>query len=86
MSKKIHRAPLALATDGTVILNMAMLDVPKRVEKLIEAALAERGAIFIGVVLNRAELECLQDIVDDNALQAAFHLAGRRQATRRDRG
>jgi hypothetical protein len=27
MSKAIHRAPLALASDGTVLLNVAMFDV-----------------------------------------------------------
>ena len=29
MAIKIHRAPLALASDGSVILNMAMFNAPK---------------------------------------------------------
>ncbi len=86
MSHTIHRAPLALASDGTILLNAAVFDVAKRVEQLLELALRERGALFIGIALAPHEVEQLRLQVDDATLQAAFFAAGARQRLRRQRG
>ncbi|HQP39699.1 MAG TPA: hypothetical protein PLI95_31160 [Polyangiaceae bacterium] len=86
MSRTIHRAPLALASDGTILLNTAVFDVPKRIEQLLELALRERGAVFIGIALAPHEVEQLRLQVDDAVLQAAFFTAGARQRRSRQRG
>ena len=78
MSKAIHRAPLALASDGTVLLNVAMFDAPKRLDALFDLALRERGAIFIAVAVSVQESERLCDQIDDTVMQAAFGVAGAR--------
>lgn len=85
MSRTVHRAPLALATDGTFLLNLATFDLPKRLDALLELALEERGAVFIGIALARSEVERLRALVDDASLQAAFFAAGTRQRQRRER-
>ena len=86
MSSKIHRAPLALARDGTVLLNVAMFDVPKTIDKIFELALRERGAIFVAIAVNARELERLRDEIDDTISQAAFGVVGARQAKQRRGG
>lgn len=82
MSKAVHRAPLALASDGAVILNVAMFDVPKQLQQLFDLALRERGAVFIGIAITPQELDRLRAEIDDNVLQSAFGLVGSRQARR----
>lgn len=86
MSKNLHRAPLALASDGTVVLNVTMFDVPKRLDALIEHASREHGALFIGIALAPHEVEQLRQQIDDAVLQAAFFAAGARQRRRRQGG
>ena len=83
MSKAIHRAPLAIASDGVVLLNVAMFDVQKKLELLYELALRERGAVFIGIAVTRHELDRLRDQVDDTLTPAAFGVVGSRQSRRR---
>ncbi len=61
MSRTIHRAPLALTTDGTVLVNVAGFDTPKRIETLVKLAVAQRGAVFIGIALTPAEVAHLID-------------------------
>jgi len=83
MSRSLHRAPLALASDGSVLLNVGVFDIPKNVDRLIEFAMQERGAVFIAVAVSPAELDRLRAEIDDATLQSAFQLVGRRQARRR---
>ena len=75
----MHRAPLAVASDGRVLLNVAVFDVAKDVDHLFELAGRERGAVFVGLVLHPSEVEQLRLQVDDAVLQAAFFAAGSRQ-------
>lgn len=82
MSRSLVRDPLAITSDGTVLLNLAMFDVPKRIEKLVELAMAERGAVFIGIAVTRHEQQRLRVEFDDAALQAAYGVAGTRQKKR----
>ncbi|HQP38750.1 MAG TPA: hypothetical protein PLI95_26375 [Polyangiaceae bacterium] len=61
------------------MLNVAVFDVAKDVDQLLELARRERGAVFVGLVLHPSEVEQLRLQVDDAALQAAFFAAGSRQ-------
>lgn len=83
MSKQLHRAPLALSSDGAILLNVAMFDAPKTPERLFQLAISERGPIFIGIVVGTDELAQLRDDIDDAALQAAFRIVGSKQARAR---
>lgn len=83
MSSVVPRAPLALSSDGVVLLNAATFDVPKNAEQLFELAVQQRGAIFIGIAVSPRELDRLRVELDDAMLQAAFMLAGTRQARQR---
>jgi hypothetical protein len=79
MSRLIDRAPLAVTSEGVVLLNAAIFDVPKRIDAIVRVALRQRGAVFIGVALSRREVERL---LDETALilpNVTGPLVGRRQ-------
>ena len=59
MSRVNNRAPLAVTSNGDVLLNVARFDVPKKVEEVVRMALRQRGAVFIGVALSPAEVRRL---------------------------
>jgi hypothetical protein len=59
MSQRILRAPLALTSDGAVLLNVVELDVRAVPDALLRAALQQRGAVFVGVALDRHEVRKL---------------------------
>lgn len=60
MSRRIHRAELAVTSDGGVLLNAALLDVLPRLELILEAARTQPGSIFIGVSLTPSETRQLR--------------------------
>jgi hypothetical protein len=84
VSRAVHRAPLALASDGTVLLNVAEFDEPKNIEDLVRTALKQRGVVFIGITANSSEVRFIMERIHDAAHEAACLSAGRRQ--RRARG
>ncbi len=59
MSRRIHRAELALASDGTVLLNLTTLVDDSDVDALLEIAKEEKGRVFIGVELDNGEAATL---------------------------
>ena len=61
MSRKINRSPLALSTEGEILLNVAMSDAPKQLEALLAFAQRTRGEVFIGVVLDGRDREFVRD-------------------------
>jgi hypothetical protein len=74
---------MALASDGTLLLNIAMTHGPDAPEALLERALARGGKVFIGVALpGRHRARLLHDI-DDAALDVAGRIG---PATIRPRG
>ena len=83
MSRRIHRAPLALASDGTVVLNLSEFDGPRSLEAFLDKALAQKGAVFIGVELTPAEVRRVLARLDDGSQEAAAYVAGGRQRDQR---
>jgi hypothetical protein len=61
VSRVINRAPLAVTSDGDVLLNIARFDEPKKIEEIVRMAVRQRGAIFIGIALSRREVKRLLD-------------------------
>ena len=84
MSQKLHRAPFALASDGSVLLNVTEFDGSKRFEQAVERARKEPGALFVGIRLTPRELELLLESLGDAEAEAAARMVGKR--TRRERG
>jgi hypothetical protein len=82
MSRNIDRAPFAVTSDGNLLLNVAMFD-GKRLKALFELAARERGAVFVGVVLGRAERIFLDQRTGDAAHDAAAWLVGARLRRRK---
>ena len=79
MSRRVHRAPLALYSDGSLLLNLAEFDGARSPAALLERALEQEGAVFIGVQLSSAEVQRVLARLDDSYAEAAAYLAGGRQ-------
>ena len=51
VSRRIHRADLAVSTEAAVLLNLAPFHPELDLSGVLERAVDEPGAVFIGVVL-----------------------------------
>ena len=87
MSHKLARAPLAITSDGEMLLNVFQFDIThkKTIDRLVAHAKDERGAVFIGVVVSATEAEQIRRELDDTSLQATFGVVAARQARARRR-
>ena len=56
VSRRAHRAPFAITSDGEVLLNLAMFDVAKNLDVLLAVARRQPGDVFVGVVLSPSEV------------------------------
>ncbi len=83
MSRRVCRAPVAWTSDGVLLINLAVFDVPKRLDVLLEAAGRERGEVFIGVPAHPKEVTLILARVFDSTYEAASVCAGRRRKRRR---
>jgi hypothetical protein len=79
VSRVIERAPIAVTSDGDVLLNVARFDVPKRIEETVKMAVRQRGALFVGVVLSAAEVRRLLDETAMILPNVTGPMVGRRQ-------
>ena len=82
MSRKVNRAPLALSSEGEVLLNVAMSDVPKQLEALLAFAQQTRGEVFIGVALGINDREFVRDELRHALRDATARVVGPRQRKR----
>jgi hypothetical protein len=64
-SKRVCVAPMAVASDGNVLINVAMTDGPTDPKKLVERALAQGTAVFVGVVATAQEIAVTKRWMDD---------------------
>lgn len=85
MSRRVHVAPVALASNGTVIVNLATFDIGRTPASLLRAALAEPGQLFVGVELSTREAKRLVDHVQFSVTEGAAFTVGRRQREARKR-
>jgi len=70
MPPRIHRAPLALASDGSVIANVHHVTGATDIALLIIEAV-KRGTVFIGVVVPKKHRAIIAEAIDDAATEAA---------------
>ena len=79
MSRRVHRAPLAVASDGTVLVNVTEFEGVKAPEELLEIAVRERGRVFVGVELEPKEVESILGRLEHCTAEAAAVVVGARQ-------
>jgi hypothetical protein len=75
---RLHQAPLALATDGTVLVNVARLVDRDDLDRVIEHARDQGGPIFVGVLVPTADMPGLLHDLDDAAAEIAAWVSVRR--------
>jgi orotidine-5'-phosphate decarboxylase len=86
MSHKLSRAPLAITSEGEMLLNVFQFDITgKTIDRLVAQAKDERGAVFIGIVVSPTEAEQVRRDLDDTSLQASFVVVAARQSRARRR-
>lgn len=84
MNRRVHLAPIALTSDGDVLINIAKLASSADFETIVRAAEREHRAIFVGVMLSSRETEFAMARLDNAADETAACIVGRRR--RRSRG
>ena len=85
MSRKAHRAALAITSEGEVLVNLAMFDVAKELDVLLAAARRQEGEVFIGVVLSPAEITFVLTELHHAFRDASSWVVGGRQRKRKGR-
>jgi hypothetical protein len=83
-STKVSTAPLAVASDGSLLMNIAASAGPLHPVKLTERALAEGGKIFVGIVATPKEIRSALKALDDSTAEIASWIWGARHRRRRD--
>jgi hypothetical protein len=83
--RKPHAAALALASDGTLLLNVAADADDDDLDALIRRARSSGGNVFVGVPLGAAEARRVAERLEHSAAEAAALVlaAGRRRRTKR---
>lgn len=83
---RVSDAPLAVTSDGTVLVNVAGYQGVLEPERLLEMALADEGEVFIGVVLDAGEVEQVLERLSHGTAEAAAYVLGARLRDRRGAG
>lgn len=72
-SRRVHPAAVAAASDGSVLLNVA-LQLPEALQQQLERRLG--GQVFVGIALNQRDANAVVTRLDDAAAEAAAQLLG----------
>ncbi len=83
MSRKVHSAPLALTSDGTIVVNVTEYRGVLQPKELLEMALADEGSVFIGIELGTDEVDSLFDRLGHGVREAVALGLGARNKRRR---
>ncbi|MFI5302068.1 MAG: hypothetical protein ACHREM_28590 [Polyangiales bacterium] len=82
---KIVDAPLAIASDGTVLIGIAWLDHTSKAIEAAQKLLDEGHVIFIGVAIRKSMRADLVAEIESGAAEVAGRLGGRVLRRRRRR-
>ena len=82
MSAILNDAPFAVGSDGTVFVNMTHHSGVADAVELLNMALAAKGAVFIGVSLERHEVDEVLERLGHGAREAAAFILGARRGHR----
>ncbi len=86
MSRIKHQAAFAIACDGTMLVNVAHVGRRLSPSRLLEWALQQRGAVFVGLQVSAAEASYVLDWCRYQHEEAvAYVIGGREQRMRRKR-
>ena len=77
MSRKLHQAPVAVTTEGALVVNVAAFG-PTNIESLIARALDDDAELFIGIVIDESERGLLLERLDNAAAEAVAKIYGKR--------
>ena len=86
--RNLSDAPMAVASDGSLLLNVSMTDGPTDPKSLLERALAQGSQVFIGVVATPSEVTITKRWMADSTVEivgALWDGDGRRKSRRRSR-
>jgi hydrogenase maturation factor len=83
---KVHPDPIAVTSSGDLLVNAGRFDDVDTLEEALRVAKKERGAIFIGFVVQEDEVPLLSDRVQDACKEGAAFVVGKRRRKRRKRG
>lgn len=81
--RKAHAAALALASDGTLLLNVAADAGDDDLEALLEQARKSGGSVFIGVPLSTAEARRVAKRLEHSSAESAALILAARSRRRR---
>jgi hypothetical protein len=79
MKRAVHPAPIALTSDGKLLVNVGYFDDVHGLEDILRRAKQERSPVFIGVPLQERELRFVLERVHDACREAAAFVFGRRR-------
>lgn len=79
VSRRMNDDPLAVTSAGSVLVNVTHFDGPRQVEAVLARAARERGRVFAGVELSRAELRRVLEHLGHGQREAVARLVGMRR-------
>lgn len=82
---RIHACGIAIALDGTVLLNVAHLHAAQDPAAIVKCAIEEGGDLFIGIALPARDAKEALRWLENGAAEAAGHVGGRLHRRRRAR-
>ena len=74
--KRQHSAPLAIALDGTVLLNMTAHLEPAQIARVAAALGLKAADVFVAARLDAAQAERVRARLDDAVAETAARLLG----------
>lgn len=79
VSRRINVDALAVTDRGKVVVNVALFDVARLPERLLQLGTRQRGRLFIGLELSAGEGNRVRQHVGHGYAEAAAFVVGRRQ-------
>ncbi len=81
-STRVSTTPLAVTSDGTLLLNVAMTDGPTDPRQLVERAMAQGSPVFVGVVLGGRDRRIAMTRMIEATDETASWISGRQRRRR----
>ena len=85
MSRAIHQAAFTVASDGTLLMNVAHVDRRLSPRQLLQWALEQSGKVFIGVQMSPAEAKRVIAWCNDIHTESVAYVVGARERRSRRR-
>ena len=82
---RVLTSPLALTSDGNLLLGMTHTDGSLQPEALLERALASGSRVFIGIEVTPGEATYVRTFLHDGCCEAVATVAGQRARDQRRR-